>query len=378
MKDKSIVVFGAGVGVAEAIRILNSDDSVNVCGVVPRLNRKTGVPEGSQPLIEIATELELNLIYEQDINSANFLEKLESLKPALLANWGHGQVFKKDLLNLPKIGVVNLHPGLLPYGRGSGAVVGEIWNCATEIGQVVHFMDEHIDKGSIIACRRFQITGYEYQDEINTRVAVGASEFFVDAIKKALSGEKVNKVSDFGRYYPKPIPGDEIIDWHQSTDFLIRRIRSRSPLFLSRTFKKPERQELFVKRVSDGDIPKYFSPVGQVIDRSERGVLVKTGDTALWVEEISLDGINFFTPSFPIGTSFLSNWMREFLELAESLKRMENELSELKGNSIASEEVELDPLFHCPKCGERHKSRIKFSAASDTCVCNSCNNHFFR
>ena len=322
MGNRDIVVFGAGAGVAEALSILHSDDSVRVCAVVPRLNHKTGLPEGSQALIHAAAELGINCISERDVNAPNFLGSLRVFEPDLLVNWGHGQVFMKDLLELAKFGVINLHPGLLPYGRGSGAVVGEIWNSATEIGQVVHFMDEHIDKGYIVASRKFQITGYEYQDEINSRVAVGAAEFFVEAIRTALSGKKGNKVSGFGRYYPKLIPGDEIIDWHQSTDFLIRRIRSRSPFLLSKTFKNPEKQELFVKRVSSSDTPQYFSPVGQVIDRSEHGVLVKTGDTALWMEEVSLDGTSFFIPNFPIGTSFLSNWMREFSEMAQQIKQI--------------------------------------------------------
>ena len=67
--------------------------------------------------------------------------EINKLKPHLICNWGHNQLFKDKILNLPQLGCVNLHPGLLPFGRGSGAIQGEILN-GRKIGWTCHFMDK--------------------------------------------------------------------------------------------------------------------------------------------------------------------------------------------------------------------------------------------
>jgi methionyl-tRNA formyltransferase len=333
-----IILFGAGSGVAEVLKLLVAEAAYEVCFVVPRVNRKTEDPDNSEALIQTAADLGLKVVKARDINDAGFLNEIREVAPDLLVNWGYGQVFKRNLLSLPKLGVLNFHPGLLPAGRGTGAVVGEIWNDQKEIGQVAHFMDEDIDKGRIVLRRSFPISGYEYQDEINQQLAKGAAEFLVKAIHKAFSGDQGTITTGFGRYYPKFSPGDDIVDWSKPTDFLIRRIRSRSPNLLSRTFKTSDKTEVFIRRASKGDVQPYFSPVGQVIDKSEeRGILVKTGDTALWLEEISLDGQEFVVPSFPIGTTFLSNWLHEHLLLQKQIDELRAEVERLKMSHAPSE-----------------------------------------
>ena len=300
---------------------------------------------------------------------------MASLKPKLIINWGYGQIFKKELLNVAPLGALNFHPGLIPYGRGSGAVVGEIWNSATEIGQVAHFMDEEIDKGRVVEKRIFKITGFEYQDEINKMFAIGSEDFFISAIEKVFQGNRGEVVEGFGRYYPKFVEGDDIVNWSESSEIIIRKIRSRSPYRLGKIFKNPDNQEILIRKASLSYIENYYSTVGQVIDRSSKGILVKTADNAIWIEEISLDGNAFLTPNYPIGTSFASNLHFEILKLREQLSSVSSELSAIKEKIAPSTNDEiLDPLFHCPKCAENRK--IKFSTEKDVCECSNCGQEF--
>jgi methionyl-tRNA formyltransferase len=326
--SQRIVIFGASPGIAKVFTQIIKDKLFSVCAAVPRVNRQTGLLEQSEDLSQTASKYGIPVITNTDINSTLFLNELRKISPDLLVNWGYGQIFKKELLEVPRIGVLNLHPGLLPAGRGSGALVGEVWNSQKEIGQTIHFMDEHIDKGRIVHSRSFQISGYEYQDEINNRLQEGAVDFYITAIKKAIAGEKGKKVEGFGRYYPKFIEGDDIIDWTQKSDFIIRRIRSRSPYKNSRTFKNPERKEIYIRKSSLANVDPYYSPAGQVIDRSEsEGILIKTGDTAIWLEEISFNNHDFFKPTFPIGTSFVSNSLHELDVLH---KKVESIIAEMR------------------------------------------------
>jgi methionyl-tRNA formyltransferase len=353
--NQRIVIFGACIGIAKVLAQIVENKLFLVCAVVPRVDRQTGLLQYSDDLSQTASKYGIPVITNTDINSTLFLNELRKISPDLLVNWGYAQIFKQELLEVPRIGVLNLHPGLLPAGRGSGAIVGEIWNSQKEIGQTIHFMDEHIDKGRIVHSRSFQISGYEYQDEINNRLQEGVVDFYITAIKKAISGEKGKKVEGFGRYYPKFIEGDDIIDWTQKSDFILRRIRSRSPYKNSRTFKNPERKEIYIRKSSLGDVDSYYSPAGQVIDRSEsEGILVKTGDTAIWIEEISFNNHDFFKPAFSIGTSFVSNSLHELDVLHKKVESIIAEMGFVKSllKSPDFDEKDLGPLFHCRKCGE--------------------------
>ena len=324
--EKSLIVMGAGKGIFEVLSKIYTNDLFVVKAVVPRCDRKTGRLENSEDLKNLAEEYAIPVIISKDVNGQEFLNNIAVLNPKLIVSWGYGQIFKKNLLNIAPLGTLNFHPGLLPFGRGSGAVVGEIWNSATEIGQVAHFMDEHIDKGRVVDKRSFKITGFEYQDEINAMLATGSADFFVSAIEKVFAGNKGTGVNSFGRYYPKFIEGDDIVNWSEPSEIIVRKIRSRSPYRLGKTFKNPENIDIYIRKVSLSDVSNYYSAVGQVIDRSDKGILVKTGDNAIWVEEISLDGSVFVTPDFYIGTSFTSNWQFELFKLKEQLAELRSEL----------------------------------------------------
>lgn len=328
--NKNIIIFGAGRGITKVLSIITEKKLFNVKAVVPRVNRKTAEIEDSADLAELARTLDIEVIIHLDVNDPSFLQRLRVLAPKLIVNWGYGQIFKTELLSLAPLGVLNFHPGLLPNGRGSGAVVGEIWNSATEVGQVAHLMNKHIDSGTIIASRNFPISGFEYQDEINARLAKGADQFFVSAIQKVFSGAQGTTVRGFGRYFPKFANGDDIINWSEKSELIVKKIRSRSPYRLSRIFKNPEKQAVYVKKVSLSDVLDYYSLVGQVIDRSERGVLVKTIDNAIWIEEISYDGISFSIPNFPIGTTFISNWQLELADIREIIRKLNAALLDIR------------------------------------------------
>ena len=76
------------------------------------------------------------------------------MSPDLICNLGHNQLFKDELLEIPQIGCLNLHPGLLPFGRGSGAVQGEIINKQDQIGWSCHFMNNKFDSGFLVSQKK--------------------------------------------------------------------------------------------------------------------------------------------------------------------------------------------------------------------------------
>jgi methionyl-tRNA formyltransferase len=328
---KSVLFFGSGSLAAETLKRLAIEDDIHILAIYPRMSHSSEVPENSDELISVANSLNIDIVLANNINSAENIEIVSQFKPDLIINWGFNQIFSQKLLNCAHIGGINFHPGLIPNGRGCNPIEGEVWNCQGEIGQVVHFMNDEIDKGKVVHSRAFKIRGDEYESELLSKLNFGVVDFFLEGINKVIRGERGVNVDGFGRYYPCFIDGDDIIDWNMPSDHLMRRIRSRAPTILSRCFRARDKMEIYISKVSLSVVESYYSPAGQIIDKSPtKGVLVKTGDSALWVEEISLDKINFRVPSFPIGTAFMVASLHELLNLDRQIDKLRDEIKSLR------------------------------------------------
>ena len=90
---------------------------------------------------------------QENVNDSRFIEVLRKLKPDLFISMYFGRLFSPELLDVPGLGCINMHPSLLPKGRGQGPSTWPIVYGDKETGQTIHYLDEGIDSGDIIAQR---------------------------------------------------------------------------------------------------------------------------------------------------------------------------------------------------------------------------------
>ena len=326
---KRILFVGQGKSASNVLsKLYFSKNNYEIIGVVPRLVRskkkiKKKIIFFDKGIInKTAKELNLKIFNIEDINSKLFVKKLQILKPDLLVNLGHGQLFKKDLLSISKFGTLNYHPGLLPYGRGSGAVVGEIINGANKIGRTCHLMDEKFDMGRIVSQETIKIKKNQTMTEISLAINKNIDKFVLNAIKKVFLKKMKNKKLSFGRYFPKFVEGDEYINWNENSNLIHRKIQSRLSERYSITFLKDSLQEIKVVNAHiEKKIKPYISVNGQIIDKSKNGILVKTSDTAIWITSIVSSKNKIIIPNFNIGTCFQTVNIKDFISLMSKLKK---------------------------------------------------------
>ncbi len=124
----------------------------------------------------------------KDINSKFVLKKLNELRPDLLLQAGAG-ILKKEVIDLPKIGIINSHPGLLPKYRGSMAVEWSIFN-DDPVGATCHFVDEGIDTGPIICSQRMRIEkGMDYH-HVRSKAFSHQMDVMIEGIRKVKGGSR--------------------------------------------------------------------------------------------------------------------------------------------------------------------------------------------
>jgi len=239
---KKILFFGTGEKACLTIREIKKDKSLKIVGVVPRYNKNHNYFDRGL-IAKEAKNLGYKLLKTYNVNSSSFLNLVRSLKIDLICNYGHNQLFKENLLNIPKYGCLNYHPGLLPYGRGSGAVVGELINERKFIGRTCHLMNNNFDSGIIVSQEVFKASKFKNLSLIENALKKDSEKFYYKSLLKVFKKFKGKKINNFGTYYPKFSEGDNYINWNENSETIYRKIKSRlhtmpSICFIRKSLKK--------------------------------------------------------------------------------------------------------------------------------------------
>jgi len=236
-----------------------------------------------------------------NVNETPFLELLRSLEPDLFISMYFGRLFGPELLAIPKIGCVNMHPSLLPKYRGQGPTAWAIINGDTETGQTVHWLDEGIDTGDIIAQKAIPIAPDDTGATLSERMQDLGIGLFQETWPLIKSGDAPHIPQDNSQaiYCVAPRSRHARIDWHKTPTG----IRN-----LVRTFTRPGRgaqarinnDRLRVWEVKVPERPLSFSKEilpGEVLAVTGEGVLVQTGGGQLLLAdtEVGRNGPDLFT-----------------------------------------------------------------------------------
>lgn len=147
------------------------------------------------------------LFKTNNINDEESIIFLQSSQPDLIISAYFSQILKKPILNIPKIGVLNIHPALLPDYKGAMNYFWVLKNGENKAGVTVHWIDEGIDTGEIIAKKSFIINKDATQQQVLVKTAFIGTCLLKRVIKLLLSGEKIAELSqseNISNYYPMP------------------------------------------------------------------------------------------------------------------------------------------------------------------------------
>lgn len=159
---------------------------------------------------KVAERYALPVMRTRNINSAEFLADLRSRAPDVVVSIGAPQIFRKEILALPRLGCINVHSALLPKYRG---VMPSFWvlaNNETETGVTVHFMDEKLDNGDILVQRRVAIAPEDSQHTLLLKTKAAAAEALLEALTALENGTAQPQPNDASQatYYSFPGPDD--------------------------------------------------------------------------------------------------------------------------------------------------------------------------
>jgi methionyl-tRNA formyltransferase len=287
MKKLKIGYFADGAWSHRAFEILINDQTIDVAFIVPRTDSTDNTLLGFSE--------RFNIPYHKGvkINSNEFYELAKSYACDLFVSMSFNQIFKKPIANLPFIGTINCHAGKLPFYRGRNVLNWALINNEKEFGITTHFIDEGIDTGDIILQRVFPITDSDNYATLLKLSHEACAQILFDAIKliqsNSFTRQKQSTIHEVGFYCGQRIPGDEIINWNQTSREVfnfIRAVCAPGPKARS-TFNG---QEILINsaRLIE-NAPHYINTVGQIVGKTNDGYIVKTRDTTIEILEVESD-----------------------------------------------------------------------------------------
>lgn len=125
--------------------------------------------------------------YTGDPNSDEYLGLLKEKAPDVIINQSQF-IIKKDLLSLPRLGILNRHNALLPKNRGRLTPFWVLFKKEKETGVSIHFVEKNIDSGPIVVQKRFSVEQNESFSSLVKKNYYWASTAMLEALKKMESG----------------------------------------------------------------------------------------------------------------------------------------------------------------------------------------------
>lgn len=227
-------------------------------------------------------------------NSADFINVMRQQAPQLIFSFYYRRLLSKELLEIPRLGGINLHGSLLPKYRGRAPINWVLVKGETETGVTLHYMVEKADGGDIIAQRRVPIDAEDTALDLFKKMTVAGRELLRDTLPLIKDGtapripQDDGMATSFGRRRPE----DGKIDWVQSAKSIHNLIRAVTHPFPG-AFTFCEGKKLYVWRAVPADSElSGASSVPGTVEAAEKGkgMVVRTGTGRLIVNRVQLEG----------------------------------------------------------------------------------------
>ena len=204
------------------------------------------------PVKEAATEIGLPIIQPERIGDAK--DQIAAEKPHILLVVSYGQILPQEVLEIPSIGPLNIHPSLLPRYRGAAPLQRVLMNGETETGISLTWMVKELDAGPIFAVKRCAIDPNETYGELHDRLANESAEFLIEHIPQLAEltdpiGEPQNPAD--ATYAPSIKKEETKIDWSLPAQKVHNLVRGISPAPGASTTRKGKQLKILRTELTD-------------------------------------------------------------------------------------------------------------------------------
>jgi methionyl-tRNA formyltransferase len=263
-----------------------------VVGIVTQPDRPTG--RGRQilppPVADAARALGIPVLQPPRLKSPHVIAQLAALMPDVLVTVAYGRIIPGDLLTLPPLGCINLHPSLLPKYRGASPIPRAVEAGDRVTGVTIMYQSEELDAGDLILQREVPIDPADTARTLEEKLAHVGAEALVEALELIAAGRAPRRKQDdaAATYVGKLTKEDGRIDWAKPAVALSNFVRAMDPWPSAYTTHR----DRLLKIWKASPAPDAANgPPGTIVElRPGEGFVVATGGGGLLVAGVQPEG----------------------------------------------------------------------------------------
>jgi methionyl-tRNA formyltransferase len=237
------------------------------------------------PVKEKAETLGYPVAQPHSVKDDLFYEEIAALQPDLFVVVAFGHILPQRLLDVPKMGAINIHGSILPKFRGPAPIHRAIIAGETETGVTTMRMDAGLDTGDILLVEKTPIHPNDTTESLHDRMAVLGATVLIKTLERLQSGSivPVPQNNRGASYAPLLRKTEGKIDWQLPAAGIERLIRGMTPWPGTYTYLKGKRIKIWRATIS----PKAAAgPPGTVMRGFSDELLVSTGEGVLSILEL--------------------------------------------------------------------------------------------
>ena len=269
------------------------DLNVNVVGVYTQPDRIAGRGKKIQQsaVKRHALEAGIAVFQPENFKTAEVRQSLKALEPDLMIVVAYGLLLPQSVLDIPRLGCINIHASLLPRWRGAAPIQRAIEAGDTQTGVCLMQMEKGLDTGPVLARTQHTISADETGGQLHDALSAIGAALLSENLSALLAGQLIAiKQADSGLSYAHKLDKAETrVDWQQSAEQIANKIRAFNPWPVVST--QIDGQVLRLHQGSPIEQATQPEPKpGTVIAVNSNGIDIQTGNGCLRIQQLQKPG----------------------------------------------------------------------------------------
>jgi len=241
-------------------------------------------------LATICKRSNINYLYTSDVNAKDVVSTIESINPDVIFCFGWSSLIKKEILSIPKYGVIGYHPALLPANRGRHPIIWALALGLKKTGSTFFIMDDGADSGDIISQVEVEIDDSDNASILYSKLSKVAKSQLFDIFNQLTNSslDRIKQSNEKTNSWRKRGVKDGEIDFRMSTQNILNLVRALSAPYPGAHLIY-NNQEFKVWEAMKGSCESLNLEPGKVLEVENQNILVKTGDGSIWLLKHELD-----------------------------------------------------------------------------------------
>ena len=289
------IVFMGTASFSLAVLKMLIEEDYNIVGVVTQPDRYVGRKKVlTMPDVKVEA-LKYDIPVIQPARIKEDYQAVADLKPDLIITAAYGQIVPQAVLDIPRLGCINVHASLLPLYRGGAPVHQAIIDGQEKTGVTIMYMVKKMDAGDMIAQKETSILEEDTVGILYDRLSDLGAKLLKETLPDILKGtnQRIPQDENLVTYAPTLSREDERLDWNMSARQVYNKVRGTNPWPGSYTTYQGKTVKIWAGQVHQCEnAMKHHAHQdnGTIVKIFKDAIGVKVNDGVYLITELQLEG----------------------------------------------------------------------------------------